>query len=367
MRKVFWGKTAVAAMMMAGGFQGALAQATDEDGIRVVEEIIVTARKTDERLEDVPAGISVLTGDDADLLALDGVADYIRQVPNAILINAGPEYLSDISIRGQGGGRQGFSESTTGIYRNGIYIAGGGFGGRSFNRLDFFDLKTIETYRGPQGALYGRNAVGGAVNVINNKPDDDLSFELKAGYDDVERHEVSGIANIPLGENAAARFGAFYIDQNDGFITDQNTGETVDQQEYFGVRGALRADFSPSTTATVTLEHYDSTAPGFSALGQRITPNTVALPAFLGGPQSGDLDPGPFEAIDSRVGEVEIEETSIFAELESDWGIGDLTAIFVYKQRDGNRFNEDLDSFLGFQGVDILGITTDLTVAQTEE
>lgn len=367
MRKVFWGKTAVAAMMMAGGFQGALAQATDEDGIRVVEEIIVTARKTDERLEDVPAGISVLTGDDADLLALDGVADYIRQVPNAILINAGPEYLSDISIRGQGGGRQGFSESTTGIYRNGIYIAGGGFGGRSFNRLDFFDLKTIETYRGPQGALYGRNAVGGAVNVINNKPDDDLSFELKAGYDDVERHEVSGIANIPLGENAAARFGAFYIDQNDGFITDQNTGETVDQQEYFGVRGALRADFSPSTTATVTLEHYDSTAPGFSALGQRITPNTVALPAFLGGPQSGDLDPGPFEAIDSRVGEVEIEETSIFAELESDWGIGDLTAIFVYKQRDGNRFNEDLDSFLGFQGVDILGITTDLTVAQTED
>lgn len=354
-------------MMMAGGFQGALAQATDEDGIRVVEEIIVTARKTDERLEDVPAGISVLTGDDADLLALDGVADYIRQVPNAILINAGPEYLSDISIRGQGGGRQGFSESTTGIYRNGIYIAGGGFGGRSFNRLDFFDLKTIETYRGPQGALYGRNAVGGAVNVINNKPDDDLSFELKAGYDDVERHEVSGIANIPLGENAAARFGAFYIDQNDGFITDQNTGETVDQQEYFGVRGALRADFSPSTTATVTLEHYDSTAPGFSALGQRITPNTVALPAFLGGPQSGDLDPGPFEAIDSRVGEVEIEETSIFAELESDWGIGDLTAIFVYKQRDGNRFNEDLDSFLGFQGVDILGITTDLTVAQTED
>jgi outer membrane receptor protein involved in Fe transport len=209
--------------------------------------------------------------------------------------------------------------------------------------------------------------VGGAVNVINNKPDDDLSFELKAGYDDVERHEVSGIANIPLGENAAARFGAFYIDQNDGFITDQNTGETVDQQEYFGVRGALRADFSPSTTATVTLEHYDSTAPGFSALGQRITPNTVALPAFLGGPQSGDLDPGPFEAIDSRVGEVEIEETSIFAELESDWGIGDLTAIFVYKQRDGNRFNEDLDSFLGFQGVDILGITTDLTVAQTED
>jgi outer membrane receptor protein involved in Fe transport len=144
MRKVFWGKTAVAAMMMAGGFQGALAQATDEDGIRVVEEIIVTARKTDERLEDVPAGISVLTGDDADLLALDGVADYIRQVPNAILINAGPEYLSDISIRGQGGGRQGFSESTTGIYRNGIYIAGGGFGGRSFNRLDFSTWRQLK-------------------------------------------------------------------------------------------------------------------------------------------------------------------------------------------------------------------------------
>lgn len=367
MKFMFLGTTAFASLAIAGGFSTAAAQTSDADEIRIEDTITVTARKTDERLEDVPAGVSVLTEESSELLVLDGIADVLRQVPNAILVNAGPEYLSDISIRGQGGGRQGFSESSTGIYRNGIYIAGGGFGGRSFNRLDFFDLKTIETYRGPQGALYGRNAVGGAVNVINNKPGDAPYAQLKAGYEDPERYSISGIVNTPLSDNVAARFGAFYIDQNDGFVTDQNTGDAVDKQEYFGARGALRADFSDRTTATVTIEHYDSTAPGFSALGQRITPNTVALPPVLGGPQSGDLDPGPYESTDSRVGVVEIQETSIFGELESDWDIGDFTVIVAYKQRDGDRFNEDLDSFLGFQGVDILGITTDLTVRQTED
>ncbi|MCF6274786.1 MAG: TonB-dependent receptor plug domain-containing protein, partial [Robiginitomaculum sp.] len=113
-------------------FNAAAQETTSSNPIR--DEIIVTARKQDENLEDVPSSISSLSASDIELLALDGIGDFVRQIPNAILINAGPEYLSDISIRGQGGGRQGFSESATGIYRNGIYIAGGGFGGRSFNR-----------------------------------------------------------------------------------------------------------------------------------------------------------------------------------------------------------------------------------------
>ena len=329
--------------------------------------IIVTARKTDERLEDVPSSISVLTGDDAALLALDGTADYVRQIPNATLVNSGPEYLSDISIRGQGGGRQGFSESATGIYRNGVYVAGGGFGGRSFNRLDFFDLKAIETYRGPQGALYGRNAVGGAVNVVSNRPTDELTARFKAGYDDVQRAEISGVVNAPLGEGFAARIGAFYIDQNDGFITDLATGEAVDKQDYFGVRGGVRADIGAATTLNLTAEYYDSSAAGFGSLGQRVEAQTVALPAVLGGPQTSDSDPGPFQSADTRQGTVEIDEFTVFAELESDIGVGDLTAIFTYKTRNGNRFNEDLDMFLGFQGIDIRGITTDLTVQQTED
>jgi len=357
--KLFTTAAIIAALGSGAVIPGAMAQ-EDEDAVDERDTILVTARKKEESLEDVPSSISVLRGEDAELFALDGIADYIRQIPNAILVNGGPEYLSDISIRGQGGGRQGFSESSTGIYRNGVYIAGGGFGGRSFNRLDFFDLDNVQTYRGPQGALYGRNAVGGAINVISKKPTDETTAEIKAGYESAERYSVSGIVNAPLGENIAARLGAFYIDQNDGFITDVNTGDAVDQRDYLGLRGSLRADLSPSTTASILVEYYDSTAPGFSALGQRFTGRNAAG-------QTGDADPGPYQSNDSRIGVVEIDSTAVFADLTSDLAIGDFTAIFSYKQRDGNRFNEDLDSFIGFQGIDVGGVTTDLTAAQTED
>ena len=112
----------------------------DADG----PEIVVAARKRSEALSDVPGSVSVLDQELRANLILDNVADYLRQTPGAKLVNAGPDYLNDISIRGQGGGRNGFSETATGIYRSGQYIAGGGYGGRSLTRLDLFDMRNLE-------------------------------------------------------------------------------------------------------------------------------------------------------------------------------------------------------------------------------
>lgn len=117
---------------------GALAADTPEEATEL-EEIVVTARKREERLRDVPVSVSALTESQMELLQLDEMDDYLRQMTGAILVNAGPEYLSDVSIRGQGGGCLGFSETATALFRNGIYIAGGGFGGRSLSRMDLFD------------------------------------------------------------------------------------------------------------------------------------------------------------------------------------------------------------------------------------
>jgi len=364
MQKLFTTTSIVAVLALSLGVAGsALAQDTGGEVATpapVRDEIIVQARKTGENIDDVPSSISVLSGQDAELLALDGIADYIRQIPSAILVNGGPEYLADISIRGQGGGRQGFSESATGIYRNGIYIAGGGFGGRSFSRLDFFDVQNIETYRGPQGALYGRNAVGGAVNVVSKRPTDDATGALKFGYESGDRRSGSAIVNVPINDAVAARLGAFYIDQKEGFIGDVATGEGVNEQKYLGLRGQVRADISSNTTVNVTVEYFDSTAPAFGVLGHRTVGRTAAG-------QTGDAEQTPFISADSRKGVVDIDSTAVFAELNSDLGVGDLTAVFSYKSRDGNRYNEDLDMFLGFQGVDLGGIETDIIAAQSED
>ncbi|HZG32699.1 MAG TPA: Plug domain-containing protein, partial [Sphingopyxis sp.] len=107
-------------------------------------EILVTARKRAESLAEVPAAITVLGKEERELLVIDDADDILRQVPSATLVTSGPEYLNDITIRGQGGGRLGFSETATGIFRDGLFSAGGGFGGRSLSRMDLFDMERIE-------------------------------------------------------------------------------------------------------------------------------------------------------------------------------------------------------------------------------
>jgi outer membrane receptor protein involved in Fe transport len=341
-------KTAVSFVALAVGAP-ALAQEQAED------EIIVTARKVEERLSDVPVAGQVLGEEQLQSLVLDRVDDYIRQIPSGTVVNSGPDYLTDFSIRGQGGGRNGFSESAVGIYRNGIYVAGGGFGGRTFNTLDLFDASRVEVFRGPQGALYGRNAVGGAVNVVSARPDlDAFSARAMVGYDDRERTSYEGVVNVPLiDDRLAVRVGGTGFDQESGFIRDVNRNQDIDTQSFSGVRASALAALSPNWTAGLTAEYSDNHAPGFSILGRRLD-----VPA-----RAERNDPSPFTRNASRLGRVEINETSVFGELERDGEAGSFSVVAAYKQRDGARFNEDLDHFLGFE--DVGG--SDLTVRQDED
>lgn len=324
--------------------QGATGAAQSDD------QIVVTARRFEERLEQVPVATSVLTAADQENLVLDNLQDYLRQTPGALIVNAGPDYFNEPSIRGQGGGRNGFSESAAGIYRNGIYVAGGGFGGRGFNRLDYFDNERVEVFRGPQGALYGRSAVGGAINVVSRRPNDEFGGWFGLEYQDVERIDARGIVNVPIGSSTALRAGGFRIYQEDGDYTDVNTGRIVDQQSYEGARIALRQDIGPDWQVRLTYEYYDSEAPSFSALGQRVNPPAA----------NRRIDPGPFLRNASFIGRVDIRENSWFAEVDGDLGGVLLSAVYAHKERDAAR-RDDLDHFLGFEGIPGVEIFVDQT------
>lgn len=298
----------------------------------LLEEVIVTARKRDESILDVPASISALSGDMADELNLHNASDFIRQVPNAIVVSSGPQYLTDIALRGQGGGRLGFSESTTGIYRDGIYAAGGGFGGRSFNRMDYFDMQSMEVYRGPQGALYGRNAVGGAVNIRSNRPDEEFGGRVRADIANEERYEVEGVVNTPIGDNGvAARFGGYYLEQNEGFYENLDTGKTLDDEDGWGARASLAVPVGERGNALFLIEHSESDAPGYGGLAQNL-----------------DLDPGPFDRLAlSTADRTEIDQTSLFVEYTHELDNMDLAVLGNYRDREGARVDGDFDHFLG--------------------
>jgi len=316
----------------------ALAQEKDKPAAEAVvaapsDDIVVMARRRSESIEDVPASVSVMDSKEMERLAVRDVVDYTRLTPGAILIGSGPKYLNDIALRGQGGGRLGFSESSTGIYRDGIYVAGGGFGGRSYSQIDFYDINRVEMYRGPQGALYGRNAVGGAVNVISNKPVLDTTVRAQVGYDSVDKLDTQLTVNIPLTGTVAIRAGGFYSKQTGGFYTDQVTGRTIDNTLDWGLRGAIGFGLGTNTTATLTIEHSRSEAPGFTSLGRNRT-----------------LDPDIFvrtglDAIDR----VTIDQTQAIGEFRHDFGKSELTILADYKGRDGARSPADFDHYLGIR------------------
>ena len=318
---------------LTGGYANAQTyEQTSQDGLDIV---VVQARKRAESIQDVPASVTAISEERSELLNLSDVDDYIRQVPGAILVASGPSYLDDIAIRGQGGGRLGFSESTTGIYRDGIYVAGGGFGGRTFSRIDFFDAANVEVYRGPQGALYGRNAVGGAVNIITRRPGDDFGGYAKVGYNNVGQYNIESAVNLPTAtEGFGVRIGGYYTAQgDDGFYRAEGFEDALDSNnEEWGFRGSALWEAGPETTFFLLGERSFVRDLAFGARGQNLT-----------------LDPGPFDSVGLDVSDSsEINQTSLLGRVEHGLGWADLTVVGNYKSRDGDRDLADLDHFLGF-------------------
>ncbi len=319
---------ALATTTTAAHAQNAEAHSDDsQDG----DEITVVARRREEGLSDVPASVGALNAEQFERLAIKDVADYTRQTPGAILIGSGPAYLNDVAIRGQGGGRLGFSESTTGIYRDGIFVAGGGFGGRSYGRIDFYDIDRVEVYRGPQGALYGRNSVGGAVNVISRKPDLEFGVKGKVGYNNVDTIDLTGTINLPISATAALRIGGYFADQSGGFYRDQVTGQTIDKTRDWGVRGTLGLGIGTDDTAYITVEQSRSEAPGFTSLGRNRT-----------------LDPDPFARTNlNAIDRVVITQTQVIGEYSHTFEGSTLTLLANFKGRQGDRSAADFDHYLG--------------------
>lgn len=206
-----------------------------------VEELVVTARRREERLADIPTAATVL---DSQALADQGglvtLQDLATNVPGVNFANTSTPQTAEISMRGSGTARATNAEAGVGLYRNGSYIGGGRIGGRTFTRMDFFDAERVEVLRGVQGALYGRNAVGGAINLISARPAFDHTGWAKARYGRNQHHQLQAVENIPLAEGLAVRLGVDYQDQDKGFFYNPWQDRYFDEQHAEGVRGQIR-------------------------------------------------------------------------------------------------------------------------------
>ena len=202
-----------------------------------LEEIIVTAQKREQSIQDVPISITVLTSDDMHAAVLEDFSDLDKVVPNISYNTSGASNNAPVAVIFiRGIGQRDFSntvEPGIGTYVDGVY-----FGRTLGSVLDLLDVERVEVLRGPQGTLFGRNTIGGAINVVTSKPDDELYATAKIEYGTDERIDVQGLVSGALGANLWGKFAASHKEQ-DGYIDNLINGESYGDRNSETYRGAL--------------------------------------------------------------------------------------------------------------------------------
>ena len=238
-RKVALGRAGatLAGVLLAGA---AMAEDAGSDaGANVVEEIVVTANKRSQSIQDVAASVSALGAEELDAKGIKDMYDIQFAVPS---LHFGQLLgTQSIAIRGIGefARQPGVAVSLDGIYQSRSSTA----------QLYQLDLERVEVLRGPQGTLYGRNSNGGVVNFISAAPTREVEGMLRVGYAEYDETKIQAIYGGPLGDRVAFRISADRIDRGEGWVKNRVPGaEDLMQGEYGNVRLKLAADLSDTVS-----------------------------------------------------------------------------------------------------------------------
>ena len=316
---------------MIGVSLPAMAQDAPADDESANAEIIVTAQKREERLQDIPLAVSVIGGD---AVANNGGitlenAQYL--VPSLNFRKSGTSLNQALFLRGVG--TINFSiaaEPSVAAVLDGVVLsrAGEGF-------TDLFDVERIEVLRGPQGTLFGKNASAGVVSIVTKRPTADFGATVEASYFTKSEYRGRATINVPLAANVRSRFTGFYGNY-DGNVNNLTKGNKVNGYEHYGLRSAIEADVSENIMLTLRGD-YRKANDDCCAEIIGTTPTNAAALALAG---TG------FNAAESR----NIRQNLVTATKEKSWGISlqadialgehSLTSITSYRGWDNTEIRD---------------------------
>lgn len=297
----------------------AMAEDAADDATFEFEEITVTARKRDESVQNIPISITALSAQLVEDGNFDEMNEFLELVPN-VKFKKDTFTSSDISIRGSG--RNIPSEDPgVGLNRDGVYI-----GGLVTNFSNFYDTARVEILRGPQAGLYGRNAVGGAVNVYSRKPvHNETTGYIDGQYSTFQRLELRGAVNLSLVEDKlSVRFSGLVLDQNKGFQRVVNQDQYADAFSNTSVRGRMLYTPNENLELLTTVEYFKTNG----------RPSGIRV----NGPGGIDTLYGPgttIDDLDNMERDVafmsESEQIQAIQEVNWNFDAGLLTAIVAYR------------------------------------
>ncbi len=251
-----------------------ITNAQEEAGL---EEITVTARKRAENLQDVGLSVTALSQTEVDRTFARDIKDLAFISPNLIIddTSQGPGGNAAIYIRGVGVAdvEKNF-EPAVGVTIDGLFI-----GANSGAILRSIDLASVEVLRGPQGTLFGRNTIGGMVNVERTKPTGELGGKFRAGFGDYSTIWADGIFNFGLGDNFAVKLSAAKHNQREGYFNNIITGDDEGFNDYqsFGVNLLWNASDAVEFEYTYQNEQTEQDTPPLVNMAQ---PDTLFCSAF---------------------------------------------------------------------------------------
>ncbi|MCJ2178815.1 TonB-dependent receptor [Novosphingobium album (ex Hu et al. 2023)] len=246
------------------------------------DEIIVTARRVEERLQDVPISMTVYSGDQIEKRNIAVASDLALTTPSlSVNTRYGPEKAT-FSLRGFN--QDAAAAPTVGVYFAdvvGVRAQGGTAGGNTVPAGAFTDLQNVQILKGPQGTLFGRNTTGGAVLLVPAKPTDLLEASIEGTYGNYDQKRVQAMFNVPLADTFKVRLA---VDRNkrDGYMKNHSgTGpDAYNDVDYTYVRLGIVADLTPDLE-NYTLFHYsDSDTNGYASHYEDCNPAAPGLGAF---------------------------------------------------------------------------------------
>lgn len=326
--------------------------ATAQDAVAPIEEIVVTSRYRAEKLTDVPDSITAFTSDNIERYRIERINRVAELTPNLRFSDDQEVGVSTLVIRGvrqnRGTGQPPVSFRIDGVSATNNLLT----------TQELFDIESVDVLRGPQGALYGRNAIGGAILIATRQPTDTPEFGLRVGAAEGKDYTLAGSASGPVaGDDVLGRF-SFRLEDREGQLRNEYLGgEFVDYKESTALRGKLL--FTPGSELTVDLraQYVDQDA----GSGYFMPGTDFYLPLPPPNPPIV-VDVPEYEIQSNKIGESFVTSSELSAKIDYELGWATLTSITSFTDVDSGN-DQDLDQTF-VEAIDILVVDESETFAQ---
>lgn len=290
---LFLATAAIPALLASALPVAALAADAGGQSPAEVGEVIVTAQRREQKLIDVPVAVTAVSGTALKNIGVTQATDLVAIVPGLQFVDAGP--VPKLSLRGISLNDFGDSnESPIAFYTDDVYLAS-----PAAPLGQLFDISRVEVLRGPQGTLFGRNASGGLVQVISNKPGRTFGGDFSLQYGSYNQVIAEGAVNIPITDAIRTRT-SFDYDRDDGWQKDVVTGTRTGKTNSIAVREIVDMDLAPNLTNEFIARYGRSDnvdpAVGFRGLYSPIDGSPCSLSAVFANQcvtASGQRNPNP--------------------------------------------------------------------------